>query len=354
MMIVIPMAGLGSRFTAAGYVDHKPLIRVDGKTLLQYTVESLDLDGEYRLVCRDMGDDYKKAVNEVMKSLGVVYKIYYVDKLTSGAAETALIAMDDAYDDELIVTNCDQYLEWDSGRFLSESRKYDSSVLTYSSRDPKNSFVEMANDRVVRIVEKQAVSDTALVGVHYWKRASYFKKTAEQFVKDRDPKRETYVSETYNYLIRSGISVGAVPIEPGKYYSTGTPEDLAVFKGVVLEYFTPKPKTYFFDLDGTVLMHAHAYSNLKNAPALCPGVKKALDEIDSRGDKIVLVSARKESARKLTQEVLDELMVPYDQLVLGVSQGTRIIVNDKLEPDSPSRCKSVDVLTDKGWSVSDL
>lgn len=357
MLVVIPMAGLGSRFEKAGYKEHKPLIKVNNKTLVEYTIESLNIpEAEYIFVCRNYGKEYKKSITEVLDSLLIDYKTVFIDKLTSGATETALIGMKDrmSYDGELIVTNCDQFLEWNPSLFLKESRKYDCSILTYKSTNPKNSFAEVVNGRVVQLVEKEAISDVALVGLHYWKNAQDFLRSGQMMLDNHTGRRETYLSESYNYLLREGKTVGAIPIEPGRYYSTGTPEDLQLFKGMILEYFTPKQNTYFFDLDGTILMHSHRYSNLKTDNQLCPGVKEALDEIDSRGDKIILVSARKESARKFTEEILDYLLVPYDQLILGVSQGCRIIVNDKLEPSSKSRCKSVDVITDQGWRAEDL
>ena len=37
--ILIPMAGLGSRFKNAGYKNIKPLIKVNGKTFIQWAVE---------------------------------------------------------------------------------------------------------------------------------------------------------------------------------------------------------------------------------------------------------------------------------------------------------------------------
>lgn len=355
MLIVIPMAGNGQRFRDAGYEEHKPLIRVNGKTLIEYTIESLGIeDCKFSFVCRDFGSDYKNDLVNVLSSLHIDYDITYTKKLTSGASETALLGIPPDYDGELIITNCDQYLEWNYLKFLEESRKYDTSILTYESTEPKNSFAEVVNGRVVQIVEKNPISDVALVGLHYWKNANDFIRSGTELVSNHTGKRETYISESYNYLIREGKTVGAIPIEPGRYYSTGTPEDLQIFKGVILEYFTSKPNTYFFDLDGTILMHSHRYSNLKNENALCPNVKETLDEIDSRGDKIILVSARKESARKMTEKILDELMVPYDQLILGVTQGCRIIVNDKLRQTSMSRCRSIDVITDNGFRLEDL
>ena len=47
MNIVIPMAGLGSRFTNAGYTIPKPLIDIEGKPMIQQAVETLGFIGRY-------------------------------------------------------------------------------------------------------------------------------------------------------------------------------------------------------------------------------------------------------------------------------------------------------------------
>ena len=47
MNIVIPMAGLGSRFKNVGIDTPKPLIVVNNKHLVEHSVSSLDIDGKY-------------------------------------------------------------------------------------------------------------------------------------------------------------------------------------------------------------------------------------------------------------------------------------------------------------------
>ena len=45
--IVIPMAGRGIRFSEAGYTIPKPLIQIQGKTIIERAVESLGIHGRY-------------------------------------------------------------------------------------------------------------------------------------------------------------------------------------------------------------------------------------------------------------------------------------------------------------------
>ena len=66
------------------------------------------------------------------------------------------------------------------------------------------------------------------------------------------------------------------------------------------------------------------------------------------------MSARKEGAIIFTEQLLDDNLIPYDQLILGVSQGCRVVVNDVLSSTCLPRAKAVNVIVDKGWRVEDL
>ena len=43
--ILIPLAGLGSRFQKRGFKLQKPLIQLENKTLIEHAVSSLDIEG---------------------------------------------------------------------------------------------------------------------------------------------------------------------------------------------------------------------------------------------------------------------------------------------------------------------
>ena len=50
MNVLIPMAGAGSRFAAAGYTFPKPLIEVNGKPMIQVVVENLNIEATYTFI----------------------------------------------------------------------------------------------------------------------------------------------------------------------------------------------------------------------------------------------------------------------------------------------------------------
>ena len=230
--ILIPMAGLGSRFSERGFKKTKPLIDVDGVPMIDKVISSLDISGNYIFVVRNNQD------TQTIK--GYIYKNYAnakvidVNYLTEGPASSCYLAKSLINNNaELIITNCDQYLEWNSNKFLSDARdnNYDCSVLTYKSSDQKNSFLETDDKgKVIKIIEKEVISDNALVGVHYFKEGKLFIESYEDiFKKNVKVKDEYYMSTVCNNMINK-YNVGYMSLGDGeKYWSLGTPSDYFEF-----------------------------------------------------------------------------------------------------------------------------
>jgi len=302
MNILIPMAGLGSRFSNAGILIPKPLIRVNGKTLIEHSIESLGIEGRYIFITRKYDTiEHNKELSLILKNISPDCVEIQIDSVTSGASETALYAKDLINnDEELIISNCDQLLYWDQNNFIQNAKNIDAdgSVLLFKSRDAKNSFAEIDEDYIVNIVEKKAISDNALVGVHYWKHGKDFVESAskllDQFRSNGLP--ECYISETYNFLIEKNKKISPYFISKNSYIPLGTPEDISIFIGKIKEFYTDKPKTIFCDIDGTILRHSHKFSDITlHDPELLEGVLSKFNEWDSKGYKIILTTARKES-----------------------------------------------------------
>ena len=92
-----------------------------------------------------------------------------------------------------------------------------------------------------------------------------------------------------------------------------------------------RPNTIICDIDGTLVKHN---GPLKSAlPSytmeLLPGTLDKLDEWDRKGYNIILLTGRRESARKETERQLAEVGIFYDQLVMGIGGGKRYIINDR-------------------------
>lgn len=89
------------------------------------------------------------------------------------------------------------------------------------------------------------------------------------------------------------------------------------------------PKTLFLDIDGTLFRH-HGVPNKQSyfSPVILPGVEEKLAEWEEKGYRIILVTARKESERENTIKQLKDNCIQYDHLIMGVSRGERVVIND--------------------------
>jgi NDP-sugar pyrophosphorylase family protein len=360
MKVVIPMAGAGSRFAKHGETTPKPLIKVQGVTLIEHAIRSFDVHAQFIFVTRKFPyAAHNTQLSELLHKLRPEHVEIQLSQLTQGASDSVLAAEHLINNDEpLIVYNCDQIMQWDPQEFLKfvTNTECDGAVVLHKSSDPKHSYAVLNDNKITRIVEKQCVSNHALVGFHYWKKGLDFVSSArnlkEVFTTSGRP--ECYVSETYNYLIEQGARIAPYHVAPHVYVPLGTPEDVATYVGTQNEFYSEKPKTIFCDIDGTILVHLHKISQvLQDAGELLTGVRDKFDEWDSKGHHIVLTTARKESARAHTVKQLADAGIIYDQLIMGITSGTRVLINDKKLSTDPDRARNVNVITNQGWQSVD-
>ena len=231
MNVLIPMAGAGKRFFDAGYVFPKPLIEVDNKPMIQWVIESLNLDANYIFIIQK---EHQKKYNiqSVLKILQPNCKIIELDHLTEGAACTTLLAKKYINNSNpLIIANSDQYINWNSSKALYEfnSKNLDGAILTFEAIHPKWSYAKCDEEGyVTEVAEKKVISKNATVGVYYWKHGSEYVSSAEEMIKKNvRVNNEFYVCPTYNEFLSKGKKVKIHNVS--KMWGLGTPEDLNNF-----------------------------------------------------------------------------------------------------------------------------
>lgn len=96
------------------------------------------------------------------------------------------------------------------------------------------------------------------------------------------------------------------------------------------KFKSKRAKTWFIDLDGTILR----YNLLKSAVCrdkLLPGVKELWDRIPKK-DHIVLITARPKYLKKHTIRFLEKHGIRFDDILFNLPNGERILINDD-KPD---------------------
>jgi len=110
-------------------------------------------------------------------------------------------------------------------------------------------------------------------------------------------------------------------------------------------------KTIFCDIDGTLIYHhGDLSSQYLKYPTLLKDTLKILNEWDRKKYNIILVTGRRESMRKKTEKQLSDLGVFYDQLIMGLGGGQRVLINDLKSHSRESTAISINVKRNEGLS----
>jgi len=114
-------------------------------------------------------------------------------------------------------------------------------------------------------------------------------------------------------------------------------------------------KTLFLDIDGTLGKHENPSktSLLSHKMEVLDGTIEKLLEWNKKGYTIILTTGRRESNREVTVKQLQEAGIFYDQLIMGVGRGPRVVIND-IKPDGMITAYSINVVRNSGLLNVDI
>ena len=237
MQIVITMAGLGTRFKKAGYTMPKYEIKVRGRSLFSWSMESLegfyDEKNDYYFIVRSE-DDASHFIKSEWESTGRdAGKVHVIelDHMTDGQATTAMLASSEwKKDDPLLIYNIDTYVE--AGQMKTADITGDGFIPCFKAPGDHWSFVELdeAGD-AVSVREKARISDNCTLGAYYFSSCGLYEQMYSEYYSDDSnmEKGEKYVAPLYNYMIKKGMKVRISLVDPKSVHVLGTPEELEIF-----------------------------------------------------------------------------------------------------------------------------
>ncbi|MFM9106080.1 MAG: glycosyltransferase family 2 protein [Chloroflexota bacterium] len=233
--LVIPMAGSGRRFREAGFALPKPLIRILGRPMIEWVLESIAWP-EARVVLiaqrADVAAD-PEAVAAVERRWPVTWVL--LDGQTEGTACTVLAAAEAIPPDRpMLMTISDACIAGGVETMLEDAaaRDLDGSLSVFPDwGDPKLSFARLGDDGLVaEVAEKRPISTLASAGQYYIRRPAQFFDGVRQMMAAGDRVNgEFYTCPVYNYLIRGGARIGAFEIPASALWALNTPDDLDLF-----------------------------------------------------------------------------------------------------------------------------
>lgn len=229
------MAGMGSRFRKAGYDCPKYMIEAKGKTLFDWSMDSLigynEHVSRYVFVVRreDNAGDF---IREHCKGYGINdVHIVEIDYLTDGQATTCMLAMPYCNQHEAImVYNIDTYVEPYAMKYTDISGE--GHIPCFHADGDHWSFAKLdEKGKVTEVREKVRISDNCTLGAYYFSSAKLYQDLYNEYYLDESKmeKNEKYIAPLYNFMIEKGMPVTISIVEAEKVHVLGTPEELKIF-----------------------------------------------------------------------------------------------------------------------------
>ena len=235
LTVLITMAGLGSRFRKVGYTVPKYQIEAHGKTLFEWSMESLkgfaDPENDYIFVVRKE-DDSEEFIRSTCEKIGIRnVTVIGIDYLTDGQATTAMLAKDTwDPDSALMIYNIDTYVE--AYEMKEDQIAGDGFIPCFHAEGDHWSFAKLdESGKVVEVREKVRISDNCTLGAYYFKTCRLYEQLYNEYYTSDEKleKGEKYVAPLYNYLISKGGDVRISIVDYEKVHVLGTPEELNYF-----------------------------------------------------------------------------------------------------------------------------
>lgn len=229
LALVMPMAGLGTRFRQAGRQVPKPLIDLEGRPLFWWAAQS---------VCRaaTVREIVFVVLQQHVDELGIDTEIrrYFphatvrvIREVTAGAAETAAIgAAALATAGPFAVNDCDHAFSGTSLSPLVEQLGGHAcgALVAFRASSPAYSYLRLDEaGRVAGTVEKQVVSPFAIAGCYLFAEQKQLLDRMQQY-RQACRYRELFVSGLYDLMIADGCDIPFA--ELAHHVSFGTPEEL--------------------------------------------------------------------------------------------------------------------------------
>lgn len=244
MKIIIPLSGLGKRFADAGYKDIKPLIKVQGKPIIEWVVNLFPGEKDFIFICRDEHLQTTHLRSELERIMPTC-KIISIEGHKFGPVYAVSKAFDYIENDEPVVVNyCDFFQDWDYAHFMETVTgiECDGAIPCYTGfhphlLHPENLYASCkkdSNDMLLEIREKYSFEkDKAKAwhsgGTYYFSKGSDVKKYFRQMMdEDLSLNGEYYVSLVYNPMVRDGRKILVYDNVP-HFCQWGTPRDLEEF-----------------------------------------------------------------------------------------------------------------------------
>jgi choline kinase len=236
-MIVIPMAGVSSRFFKAGYTKPKYMLEAHGKTLFDHSVESFKAYFQKERFLFIVRDTFNTVdfVKKSAENLGIYdFEIVVLNQETRGQAETVSLGLDKiSYQGAITIFNIDTFRP--NFKYPDLDELGAGYLEVFRGEGDNWSFVKPANEishKVIKTTEKNPISDLCCTGLYYFSSVNDYCDAYNNYLAKPESeweKAELYVAPLYNYLINKNKNINYHLIEASDVIFCGVPNEYTDF-----------------------------------------------------------------------------------------------------------------------------
>lgn len=338
MEIIVPAAGLSSRFpnTKPKYLlfDYSGQMMLHGA--LRQFLDKPDVNITVGILKEH--DDLYNAREFILKEFDNKVNVVVLPELTRGPAETVIKIIEHANIDlskPLLIKDCDSYFDHEvsSGNYVCISRIQDHQSLT---RVGAKSFVITNNQNVIQnIVEKSIVSDSFCVGGYKFEQVKLFMDSYLNIC--NSVSTEIFVSHVIEYAINQGNIFLTKPVY--NYTDVGTLDEWVKYND--------KP-VIFCDIDGTLIVAQSRYgeNSYDVDPVPLTNNIETIKRYQNNGSQLIFTTSRPEYTRQRTIQILNKLGFTEFQLLTGLNNSARLLINDYNSSNPFPRASAVNIKRD--------
>jgi NDP-sugar pyrophosphorylase family protein len=243
-LLVVPMTGISSRFTAAGYDRPKFLLEADGQLVIDHVIDMYPGWDDVVFICNAIHlDDPRFDLEGHLLRRRPRATVVRVDRPALGPGDAVLHARQHIAPDLPVVVNYCDFTAYQDSDLLAErltSGELDGIIPVYTGGHPhmahstSYAYVRMDGDRVVDIQEKQPWTDDpstefASSGTYAFASGRLLLDSLEQQIAEGHLlKGEYYLSLTYKPLLARGGRVEVLELQ--HFMQWGTPQDFEEYR----------------------------------------------------------------------------------------------------------------------------
>jgi NDP-sugar pyrophosphorylase family protein len=244
--LIIPMAGLGQRFSKEGYKTPKPLISVSGKPMVIQATQDLPSAIHHAFVLReDMPNS--KIISTTLKTIYPNAVIKAIPSVTEGQACTALIGLEAVSHalgnvlDPVTFGTCDHGVLYNSATFKELIENPNVDIIVWGVRGHANAirhpemfgWIDAKNNLINHVSVKtplcSTTTDPIVLGIFTFRRADDFHRVVKHLIaRDGRVNGEFYIDSCINDAIELGLKCYLFEVD--SFLSWGTPNDLHTFE----------------------------------------------------------------------------------------------------------------------------